>query len=120
MSLSPRAAGSEGTTRLKYTIPTRALLGLRNAMLTATKGTAVLNTNLIGWVGGRAGVAHAVGGHPAHLLSAAGMQPPRHCLPSHRPRAPCSPSDARPSAVHLPAPLPASPSAGTPPTWARS
>lgn len=45
-------AGSEGTTRLKYEIPTRALLGLRNAMLTATKGTAVLNTNLIGWVRG--------------------------------------------------------------------
>ncbi|KAL4446235.1 hypothetical protein ABPG77_003042 [Micractinium sp. CCAP 211/92] len=42
-------AGSEGTTRLKYEIPTRALLGLRNAMLTATKGTAVLNTNLIGY-----------------------------------------------------------------------
>ncbi|KAI7840975.1 hypothetical protein COHA_005204 [Chlorella ohadii] len=42
-------AGSEGTTRLKYQIPTRALLGLRNAMLTATKGTAVLNTNLIGY-----------------------------------------------------------------------
>ena len=41
-------AGSEATTRLKYEIPTRALLGLRNAMLTATKGTAVLNTNLIG------------------------------------------------------------------------
>ena len=48
---APRAAaGSEGTTRLKYEIPTRALLGLRNAMLTATKGTAVLNTNLIGCV----------------------------------------------------------------------
>ncbi|EFN52322.1 hypothetical protein CHLNCDRAFT_36900 [Chlorella variabilis] len=40
---------SESTTRLKYEIPTRALLGIRNAMLTATKGTAVLNTNLIGY-----------------------------------------------------------------------
>ena len=40
--------GSEATTRLKYEVPTRALLGLRHAMLTATKGTALLNTNLIG------------------------------------------------------------------------
>lgn len=45
----PSLAGSESTTRLKYEIPTRALLGIRNAMLTATKGTAVLNTNLIGY-----------------------------------------------------------------------
>ena len=29
---------------MTYKIPTRGLLGLRNAMLTATKGTAVLNT----------------------------------------------------------------------------
>ena len=48
------SGGSEGTTRIKYTIPTRGLLGLRNAMLTATKGTAVLNTIVIGhepWAG---------------------------------------------------------------------
>lgn len=48
------AGGSEGLTRIKYTLPTRGLLGLRNAMLTATKGTAVLNTLLTGyepWVG---------------------------------------------------------------------
>lgn len=42
-------AGSEATTRIKYTIPTRGLLGLKNAMLTATKGTAVLNTLVIGY-----------------------------------------------------------------------
>lgn len=35
---------SEGTTLLKYKIPTRGLLGLRNAILTATRGTAILNT----------------------------------------------------------------------------
>lgn len=48
------SSGSEATTRIKYTIPTRGLLGLRNAMLTATKGTAVLNTIVIGhepWAG---------------------------------------------------------------------
>ena len=32
-------------TTMKYSIPTRGLLGLRNAILTATRGTAVLNTN---------------------------------------------------------------------------
>lgn len=35
---------SEGTTVLKYKIPTRGLLGLRNAILTASRGTAILNT----------------------------------------------------------------------------
>jgi GTP-binding protein len=29
---------------MKYKVPTRGLLGLRNAILTATRGTAVLNT----------------------------------------------------------------------------
>ncbi|KAK9157252.1 hypothetical protein Scep_003826 [Stephania cephalantha] len=36
--------GSEGTTLVKYKIPTRGLLGLRNAILTASRGTAILNT----------------------------------------------------------------------------
>ncbi|KAL9232562.1 hypothetical protein vseg_007661 [Gypsophila vaccaria] len=36
--------GSEGTTMLNYKIPTRGLLGLRNAILTASRGTAILNT----------------------------------------------------------------------------
>lgn len=36
--------GSEGTTFLKYKMPTRGLLGLRNAILTASRGTAILNT----------------------------------------------------------------------------
>lgn len=36
--------GSEGTNLLKYKIPTRGLLGLRNAILTASRGTAILNT----------------------------------------------------------------------------
>lgn len=34
----------EGTTFIKYKIPTRGLLGLRNAILTASRGTAILNT----------------------------------------------------------------------------
>ena len=38
-----------GTTTIKYRLPTRGLLGLRNQMLTATKGTAVLNTLFDGY-----------------------------------------------------------------------
>ncbi|XP_073287383.1 putative elongation factor TypA-like SVR3, chloroplastic isoform X2 [Primulina huaijiensis] len=39
-----QGTGSEGTTLLKYKIPTRGLLGLRNVILTVSRGTAVLNT----------------------------------------------------------------------------
>ena len=34
---------------VKYRMPTRGLLGLRNAMLTATRGTALLNTVFHGY-----------------------------------------------------------------------
>lgn len=35
---------SSGTTRTTYTLPTRALIGLRNVLLTATKGTIIMNS----------------------------------------------------------------------------
>ncbi len=35
---------SSGTTRMTYIIPTRALIGLRNILLTATKGTVIMNS----------------------------------------------------------------------------
>jgi GTP-binding protein len=35
---------TKGTTRLTYQLPTRALIGLRNLMMTATKGTIIMNT----------------------------------------------------------------------------
>lgn len=35
---------SSGTTRTTYILPTRALIGLRNVLLTATKGTIIMNT----------------------------------------------------------------------------
>jgi GTP-binding protein len=38
-----------GTIRLVYTLPTRTLLGLRNIALTATKGTAIINSLLTGY-----------------------------------------------------------------------
>ncbi|GER25882.1 elongation factor family protein [Striga asiatica] len=39
-----QGTGSESTTIMKYKIPTRGLLGLRNSILSVTRGTAVLNT----------------------------------------------------------------------------
>ena len=35
---------SSGTTRMDYILPTRALIGLRNILLTATKGTVIMNS----------------------------------------------------------------------------
>ena len=35
---------SSGTARLDYILPTRALIGLRNILLTATKGTVIMNS----------------------------------------------------------------------------
>lgn len=35
---------SSGSTRVTYILPTRALIGLRNLLLTATKGTVIMNT----------------------------------------------------------------------------
>ncbi|MDO4684882.1 MAG: translational GTPase TypA [Candidatus Saccharibacteria bacterium] len=35
---------SSGTVRLTYILPTRALIGLRNILLTATKGTVIMNS----------------------------------------------------------------------------
>lgn len=40
---------SKGVTQLTYKLPTRALLGIRNILLTATKGTIVMNSVLIGY-----------------------------------------------------------------------
>ena len=43
-----------GAVRLEYTIPTRGLIGLRNAFLTATRGNGVMASRLIGyepWLG---------------------------------------------------------------------
>ena len=35
---------STGAARMEYTLPTRALIGLRNALLTATRGTVIMNS----------------------------------------------------------------------------
>lgn len=43
------ATTSQGTTRLTFKLSTRALIGLRNILLTKTKGTSVMNSILIGF-----------------------------------------------------------------------
>jgi GTP-binding protein len=40
---------SKGVSELVYKIPTRALLGLRNTMMTATKGTIIMNSLMTGY-----------------------------------------------------------------------
>jgi GTP-binding protein len=40
---------TKNVTQMIYKIPTRALIGLRNTLMTATKGTAVLNAVLVGY-----------------------------------------------------------------------
>lgn len=43
LAMSP-AEGSDTLTQLKFSVPTRGLIGVRSAMLTATKGTVVMDT----------------------------------------------------------------------------
>jgi len=42
-------ASPKGVTKLIYKLPTRALLGLRNILITNTKGTIVMNSLVIGY-----------------------------------------------------------------------
>lgn len=43
------ASSSKGVTKLVYELPTRALLGLRNILVTQTKGTIVMNSLMVGY-----------------------------------------------------------------------
>jgi GTP-binding protein len=43
-ALTKQEQTSGGTTRVTYILPTRALIGLRNMLLTATKGTIIMNS----------------------------------------------------------------------------
>ena len=52
LEMAPSSTG--GVTMVKFRVPTRGLIGVRNAALTATKGTAVFNTifdSYDAWVG---------------------------------------------------------------------
>ena len=43
------SSSSKGVTKIVYELPTRALLGLRNILITQTKGTVVMNTLMVGY-----------------------------------------------------------------------
>lgn len=43
-TLTKQEQTSSGTTRTTYELPTRAMIGLRNLLLTATKGTVIMNS----------------------------------------------------------------------------
>ncbi len=47
--LKEQAASPKGVTRLVYELPTRALLGMRNILMTNTKGTIVMNSLVNGF-----------------------------------------------------------------------
>ncbi|HSX52956.1 MAG TPA: translational GTPase TypA [Patescibacteria group bacterium] len=47
--LKEQFASPKGVTKLVYELPTRALLGLRNILMTNTKGTIVMNSLMIGY-----------------------------------------------------------------------
>lgn len=47
--LKEQSSGTKGVTRLVYEMPTRALLGMRNILMTNTKGTIIMNTLPLGY-----------------------------------------------------------------------
>ncbi len=48
-TLKEQFANNKGTTKLVYELPTRALLGLRNILMTQTKGTVIMNSLVLGY-----------------------------------------------------------------------
>jgi GTP-binding protein len=48
-TLKEQFASPKGVTKLVYELPTRALLGLRNILMTNTKGTIIMNTLMVGY-----------------------------------------------------------------------
>lgn len=48
-NLKEQFASPKGVTKLVYNLPTRALLGLRNDLMTKTKGTIVMNSLVVGY-----------------------------------------------------------------------
>ncbi len=48
-TLKEQFASPKGVTKLVYELPTRALLGLRNILMTSTKGTVIMNSLMVGY-----------------------------------------------------------------------
>jgi GTP-binding protein len=47
--LREQFTSSKGVTKLIYELPTRALLGIRSSLMTATRGTVIMNSLMIGY-----------------------------------------------------------------------
>jgi GTP-binding protein len=82
-ALTKQEQTSSGTTRTTYILPTRAMIGLRNLLLTATKGTVIMNSLPHGYqpLGSKlqqtrngALVATEAGSTTAYALDAAGSR----------------------------------------------
>ncbi len=48
-ALQDQFASPKGVTKLIYQLPTRALLGVRNVLMTATRGTLIMNSLMVGY-----------------------------------------------------------------------
>lgn len=48
-TLKEQSTSSKGSTKLVYELPTRSLLGLRNILMTKTKGTIIMNSQMAGY-----------------------------------------------------------------------
>jgi len=48
-TLKEQFASPKGVTKLVYELPTRAVLGLRNILITQTKGTVIMNSLVVGY-----------------------------------------------------------------------
>lgn len=48
--LKEQIASTKGTTQLVYSLPTRSLIGLRNELMTKTKGTVIMNSIVTGYL----------------------------------------------------------------------
>jgi GTP-binding protein len=49
-TLKEQFSSPKGVTKLIYELPTRALLGMRNILMTNTKGTIIMNSLMIGYI----------------------------------------------------------------------
>ncbi len=67
-------ASPKGVTKLVYKLPTRALLGLRNILITKTKGTVILNSLISGYAPAGPNLRQLRGG--ALIASVAGTTTP--------------------------------------------
>src|SRR5258707_15448875 len=70
-----------GRVRLEFHVPTRGLIGVRTELMTDTRGTAVLNSLLDGWIDWQGEIARRPTGvlvaHPTRHTTAHTPNPPQ-------------------------------------------